>query len=65
MFMTSCNERSTDGLGWDWVNQKLYWTDQQYKRIEVLDPSTNGRKVLIATGVNSNPRNIIVDPNTG
>jgi len=55
---------STDGLAWDWVNQKLYWADQYYKRIEVLDLSTNSRKLLFATGVNSNPRNIIVDPST-
>ena len=56
---------STDGLAWDWVNQKLYWADQYYNRIEVLDLSTNSRKLLFATGVNSNPRNIIVIPAHG
>ena len=55
---------STDGIGWDWVNQKLYWTDATYKRIGVIDPSINSQKVLFTTGVNSNPRNIIVDPST-
>ena len=56
---------STDGLAWDWINQKLYWTDQCNDRIEVYDPSASTRKVLIETGTNSNPRGIVVDPVNG
>jgi len=59
------NEYSTDGLAWDWVNQKMYWTDECNDQIEVYDPSTSTRKVLIETGTNSNPRAIVVDPVNG
>ena len=51
-----------DDIAWDWVNEKLYWTDECYNRIEVYDPKTANRKVLIETGSNSNPRGIVVDP---
>ena len=51
-----------DGLAWDWVNKKLYWTDAADKDIEVLDPQAGHRKVLVSTGENSNPRAVIVDP---
>ncbi len=51
-----------DGLAWDWVNKKLYWTDAAEQDIEVLDPQTGYRKVLINTGAGSMPRAIVVDP---
>jgi len=51
-----------DGLAWDWVNKKLYWTDYCANDIEVYDPSTGYRRVLITTGSSSNPRGIVVDP---
>ena len=54
---------SVDGLAWDWVNQKIYWTDACYDRIEVYDPALGIRKTLIETG--SLPRAIVVDPGTG
>ena len=44
------------------MNKKLYWTDAEDNDIEVLDPQTGHRKVLISTGNNSNPRAIVVDP---
>ena len=51
----------TDGLAWDWVNEKLYWTDNCDDDIEVYDPATGYRRVLIETGL-SIPTNIVVDP---
>lgn len=55
-----------DGVAWDWVNYKLYWTDAEEKEIEVLDPVRAGsfRKVLIETGPTSIPRAIVLDPQT-
>ena len=55
---------STDGVAWDWVGEKLYWTDECNNRIEVYDPATRNRRVLIDTGSSSNPRGIVVDPGT-
>lgn len=52
----------TDGLAWDWVNQKLYWTDNCADDLEVFDPVTGNRKVLITTGSGSAPRSIVLDP---
>lgn len=52
------------GLAWDWINQKLYWTDYCYDDIAVYDPSTQARKVLF-NGDLSEPRAIVVDPTTG
>ena len=46
------------------MNKKLYFTDAAEKEIEVYDPSTGSRKVLVHTGVGSIPRAIVVDPAT-
>ena len=53
-----------DGLAWDWVNAKLYWTDYCADEIEVYDLETRDRKVIVRTGTNSNPRGIVLDPST-
>lgn len=45
------------------MNEKLYWTDYCQDKIEVFDPVTQYRRVLITTG--TNPFAIIVDPGTG
>ena len=50
------------GLAWDWVNRKLYWTDATDNDIEVLDPLTTQRKVLLSTGNGTDPWAIVVDP---
>jgi len=52
-----------DGLAWDWVNGKMYWTDACQDEIEVYDPVTGYRSKLTGTG--SYPYAIIVDPATG
>lgn len=54
---------STDGLAWDWVNKKLYWTDRCQDDIEVYDPVTGYRTVLFNTEL-LEPHAIIVDPTT-
>jgi len=56
------NVSSTDGLAWDWVNRKLYWTDADDNDIEVIDPVTTHRKLLISTGNTTTPRALVLDP---
>ena len=56
------NASPTDGLAWDWVNKKLYWTDAEDNDIEVIDIVTNHRKLLISTGSTTTPRAIVLDP---
>lgn len=53
-----------EGLAWDWVNQKIYWTDYCDDEIEVYDTITSYRRVLFDTGLSS-PYAIVVDPTTG
>lgn len=52
------------GLAWDWVNQKLYWTDNCDDDIEVYDPSTQVRRVLFDVNI-FELHAIVVDPTTG
>ena len=54
-----------EGLAWDWVGRKIYWTDTENRTIEVLDPATGFHKTLINTGEGSKPRAIVVDPLQG
>jgi len=54
----------TEGLAWDWINQKIYWTDNCDDDIEVYDPITTYRRVLFDTGLIT-PYAIVVDPTTG
>lgn len=53
-------------VAWDWVNQKLYWTDPCASDIEVFDPTTTYRGVLYsaADGIH-NPAGMVIDPTTG
>lgn len=56
----------SDDVAWDWINEKLYWTDLCASDVEVYDPTTTYRRVLFnsTTGV-LNPHGIVVDPTTG
>lgn len=56
---------TAEGLAWDWVGRKIYWTDTENRTIEVLDPATGFHKTLINTGEGSKPRAIVVDPLQG
>ena len=44
------------------MNEKLYWSDACDNDIEVYDPRTDDRRVLIHTGSTSDPRQIVLDP---
>ena len=55
---------AADGIAWDWVNKKLYWTDDGDKDLEVYDPFTRCRKVLFQFEPTSHPRAIVLDPDT-
>ena len=55
---------SADGVAWDWVNNKLYWTDAGHNTIEVYDQATEQRMTLINVGRVSIPRGLVVDPTT-
>ena len=49
------------------MNEKLYWADYCAGNLEVFDPATGGRKVLIHTGGFFNldgPKDIVLDPST-
>ena len=54
----------SDGIAWDWLNKKLYWSDSEHREIEVLDPNSGDRMQLVETGLNTIPRDVAVDPNT-
>ena len=57
----------TESLAWDWINEKLYWTDSHLTRIEVYDPNTDHRKLLFGSDsfTSSSPSDIVLDPNNG
>lgn len=52
-------------LAVDWINNKLYWTDRDYKQIEVYDLMTSERRVVVTTGPSSLPLGLAVYPYPG
>ena len=64
LILTSKALTTPDGIAWDWINEKIYWTDADEKEIEVLDPASGLRAVLVDTGASSIPRAIVLDPTT-
>jgi len=42
----------------DWINDKLYWTDRDYKLIEEYNLRTSYRRVVVHTGLLSHPLGI-------
>ena len=51
----------------DWVNDKLYWVDSLWARIEVMDISPSGnqdRAEVVKLTNHTIPRGIAVDPNS-
>ena len=58
-----------EGLACDWINNKIYWTDSETKRIEVasIESQDNGyqdRRVLVWEDLDQ-PRSIAVSPKDG
>lgn len=54
----------SEGLSMDWVNNKLYFTDSGLGIVGVFDPVHFYYKVLVRTGQFTQPRAIVLDPNT-
>jgi len=52
-------------IAWDWINQKLYWTDYAEQEIEVYDFINFNQKVILYTGNVSKPWGIVVEPQNG
>lgn len=50
-----------DGLAFDWIHRKLYWTDTGHNTIAVVDVDSFYRVDLI-TDLHDEPRAIVVDP---
>ena len=53
----------TASVAVDWINDKIYWSDESTSRIEVAELSGSNRKTLIATSLQY-PRGLVVDPST-
>lgn len=53
-----------NGLAVDWVANNIYWSDSDYKMIEVARLDGSSRKKLITTNL-GDPRSIIVHPKKG
>lgn len=48
----------------DWVNEKLYWTEELRGEVLVMDINTRRKTVLVANYNSSITRAIAVDPTT-
>ena len=48
----------------DWINSKLYWTDVVTRWIGVIDLHSRSYTMLLTSGSDANPREIVVDPTT-
>ena len=51
-----------DDIAVDWIANKLYWTDNGFDRIGVMDFLFGHYTILIDTGADTSPRGIVVDP---
>ena len=49
------------GLAYDWLTDKLYWTDAGTNRIEVANVDGSMRTLLAWDNIDK-PRDIVVDP---
>lgn len=52
---------SPAGLAYDWLTDKLYWTDAGTNRIEVANANGSMRTLLAWDNIDK-PRDIVVDP---
>lgn len=51
-----------DGIAFDWMNRKLYWTDGRRKVIEVADPEVKNSRLTLIDQNLSKPRAIVLHP---
>ena len=49
-------------LAVDWINDKLYWTDSDLRRIEEVDIVTLVRRVVVQMDTRSSPKGLAVYP---
>lgn len=52
---------SPAGLAYDWLTNKLYWTDAGTNRIEVANANGTMRTLLAWENIDK-PRDIVLDP---
>lgn len=52
---------SPAGLAYDWLTNKLYWTDAGTNRIEVANANGSMRTLLAWENIDK-PRDIVLDP---
>lgn len=54
-----------DGIAFDWMTNKLYFTDEVLDIIGAVDFVSLNATILIRTGADTRPRAIVLDPNAG
>ena len=54
----------TGDVSVDWIGRKIYWTDFDLRKIEVMDMNGGNRKLIMQSSVDI-PMFISVDPTTG
>ncbi|XP_061604661.1 low density lipoprotein receptor a [Phyllopteryx taeniolatus] len=59
--MISNDIDAPEGIAFDWIHNKLYWTDSIRNTISVVTADGDRRKTLFSQGL-SKPRSIVVDP---
>lgn len=57
------NLKLVEGIAFDWINRKLYWTDGMRRVIEVTDPEETSLRLTLVKGLDK-PRAIVLHPKT-
>ena len=57
--------RTPDGIAYDWVGDKIYWTDTQENTIKRVGVSQNKTVEVVLTEGLDEPRAIVVSPCDG
>ena len=55
----------SDGMAYDWIHHKIYWTNAKQDIIQVADRNGKNQRVIVNTTTNGTveePRAIAVDP---